>query len=143
MQTGAASCEAPGAGTPAVSGGNSSARTPVVVPVPPAEVTPSPHAQSQGGQLGPKQLGHAQVQVPPLPVPPPQVPPPLPQSHVHGAQAAPGGQSGQLQAQVPPPPPPPGGGAQSHCTAGQSAFAGQASGRRQAQPPPEASRRWQ
>ena len=47
---GATSGEAP-------DGGSSAERTvplpPLVAPVPPAEVTPPPHAQSQGGQLGP------------------------------------------------------------------------------------------
>jgi hypothetical protein len=85
------------------------------------------------------------VQVPPPdePVPPPQLLPPPPQSHAHGGQVSPGAQAGQLQAQVPPPLPPLGGGGQSHCTAGQSASAGHAKGRRQAHPPPEASRMWQ
>jgi hypothetical protein len=112
------------------------------VPLPPAEVIPAPQLQSQGGQLGPEQSVQAQVHVP-VTEPPPQDPPPPSQSHVHGAQLAPGGQAGQVQAQVPPPMAPPLGAAQSHCTAGQSEFDGQASGRRQAHPPPEASRRWQ
>jgi hypothetical protein len=47
-----------------------------------------------------------------------------------------------VQVQVPPPVP--GVGLeQSHSTAGQSAFAGQAIGCTQVQPPPEASRAWQ
>jgi hypothetical protein len=81
------------------------------------------------------------VQVP-LPTPPslhdPPGSPPV-QSHLQGWQDSPGAQAGQAHVQVPPPmtpppvpplPVPPGGivPAQSHWTAGQSAFAGQASG---------------
>jgi hypothetical protein len=121
----------------------------VLGPVEPLPVTPTapwPHAQSHDPP--PVVLtGQAHVQVPPpeLPLPPPLPvphadPPPEPfeppQSQAQGGQAAPGAQAGQAQVQVPPPtlpdPVPPsvaGGGAeQSHCTAGQLAFAGQARG---------------
>jgi hypothetical protein len=134
-----------GAAAPTVGSGSAAMLPelgPLDVPLPPAEVIPAPQLQSQAGQFGPEHAGQAQVQVP-VTGPPPQAPPPPSQSHVHGAQLAPGGQAGQVQAQVPPPVSPPLGGAQSHCTAGQSEFDGQAIGRRQAQPPPEASRRWQ
>jgi len=112
--------------------------------VPPAALPltptlPAPQAQSQGGQLAPgTHAGQAQVQVPP---PPQEPPPPAPQSQLHGAQVSPGAQTGQVQVQVPPPPLPPDGGCeQSHSTAGQSAFVGQAIGCTQVHPPPEASR---
>lgn len=111
---------------------------------------PLPHAQSQGGHVVPAaQLGHAQVQVP---VPPPLVAPPheapLPQSQLHGEHVSPGAHVGQVQVQVRTPPLPPeapgsSGFEQSHWTAGQSAFAGHATGWTQVQPPPDASRAWQ
>ena len=107
---------------------------------------PAPHAQSQGGHVAPgAQLGQAHVQVrPPLPPVTPPHAPPAPQAHVHGEQVSPGAHAGQSQVHVPPPPPlPVAGFEQSHWTAGQSAFAGQTTGWTQAQPPPEASRRWQ
>ena len=115
----------------------------------PALLTPTfplPHAQSQGGHVVPAaQLGHAQVQVPvPPPVVVPPHEPPLLQSQLHGGHVSPGAHVGQVQVQVRTPPPPPEapgtGFEQSHWTAGQSAFAGQAIGWTQVQPPPDASR---
>jgi hypothetical protein len=131
----------------------------VPLPVVPEGATPTapwPQPHAQGGQFGPVQAGQAQAHVP-EPLPPPQVPPPEPplpppllQSHAQGGQAWPGPQAGQVHVQVPPPvepppvppvePPPP---EQSHCTAGQSAPAGQTSGWTQVHPPPETSRAWQ
>jgi hypothetical protein len=113
--------------------------------VPPTPTLPAPHAQSQGGQVAPgAQMGHAHAQVPPVAAPPPHVPPPAVQVQAQGRQVAPGAQEGQAHVQVPPPPPlPVGGPEQSQTTAGQSAFAGQAIGCTQVQPPPEAPRAWQ
>jgi hypothetical protein len=118
-----------------------------VVPLEPSPLTatvPAPHAQSQGGQVAlSAQLGQAQVQVPPPPTAPPlTVPPhePPAQSQVQGGQVSPGAHAAQAQVQVPPPPVPGVGLEQSHSTAGQSAFAGQAIGCTQVQPPPDASR---
>jgi hypothetical protein len=61
------------------------------------------------------------------------------QAQSQGGQVAPGAHVGHMQVQVPPPPPD-GGLEQSQTTAGQSAFAGQAIGCTQVQPPPEAPR---
>jgi hypothetical protein len=91
----------------------------------------------------PPPVGTVPEPAPPLPVTPTA---PSPQAQAH--DPPPVLVTGQAQVQVPPPalplPAPPsvaGGGAeQSHCTAGQLAFAGQARGCTQAQPPPEASR---
>jgi hypothetical protein len=140
---------------PAHGSGVGGAGTPTIVvgvsPDPlPAPTLPVPQAQSQGAQVVPgAQLGQAQVHVPPMVLPAallPQEPPPPPlQSQLQGGQVSPGAQAGHAQVHVPPPPPPPLGGGfeQSHATAGQSAFAGQAIGCTQVQPPPEASRVWQ
>jgi len=102
---------------------------PVAVPVPDTPMTPAPQAQSHGGQVWPgAHAGQAQVQVPwPQPVPPPPPEEPPAQSQLQGAQLSPGAQVGQAQVHVPPPllPVP---AEQSHCTAGHSAFGGQATG---------------
>ncbi len=134
-QVRASPCTAQGSGVSAPAPPTIVVGVPVALPLTPT--LPAPQAQSQGGQLAPgAHAGHAQVQV----RPPAQEPPP-PQSQAQGGQASPGAQTGQVQVHVPPPTPPPGGGCeQSHSTAGQSAFAGQAIGCTQVQPPPEASR---
>jgi len=104
-----------------------------VVPLEPSPLTPTlptPHAQSQGRQASPgAQAGQAQVHVPP-PTEPPTAPPhePAAQSQLQGGQVSPGAQAPQVQVQVPPPLLPGVGLEQSHSTAGQSAFAGQAIG---------------
>jgi hypothetical protein len=122
------------------------------VPLPEGLLTltlPAPHAHVQDGQNIPgAQIGHAQVHVPP-PVPPPQAPRMLaalllpPQSQVQGGQVSPGAQAGHAQVHVPPPVLPGVALEQSHSTAGQAVFAGQAIGWTQVQPPPEAARAWQ
>jgi hypothetical protein len=77
--------------------------------------------------------------------PPPPEPPPA-QLQLQGGQLSPGAQDGQAQVHMPPPTLPasttPDGG-QSHATAGQAAFGGQATGWAHAQPPPVALAAWQ
>jgi hypothetical protein len=144
----------PGDAEPEPDAGAVEVGTAVALPEPLGGTGTGPLAQSQlhGGQVSPgAQTGHAQAHVPgpdpgPVEQPPPPEPPPPVQSQLHGGQLSPGAQAGHAQVHIPPPALPastgPVGG-QSHATAGQAAFDGQATGCAQAQPPPVASAAWQ